>query len=138
MSTAFKPARVQRPLAATLEHDDRKYVAVSSLSLQVPEGGAILPLRLFSKSEVDVDVLVDGGSPRRRTSGAPRHVTTSRHVRVDGDARLSLRLGDDLEPGTHTVSLRYDRRVQIWLSAPWRGQPRKPLESEWIAGDMDP
>jgi hypothetical protein len=137
---SLKRVRVERPKAAiTLEHANRLYVAgSSSLNVDVPLAGTVLSLSLFSESDVEVVALIDEGSPRRRTSGYPRFVSTARSSRFRGDATFGIVLGDDLEPGTHHVSLRYDRSVKVWLHVPWSGHSRKPQESAWISGDLEP
>ena len=132
-------ARPLRPRAAsTRDHDGRLYVSgATSLSIDVPSNGAVVPLRLLSTDEVEVTVLIDGGEPQRRVFGVPRFVTSARTLKFRGETAFGIVLGDDLQPGRHTVSLRYAAGVKVWLNAPWR-HTHAPLQSSWLAGGFEP
>ncbi len=137
--SSLERARPVRPRAsAVLEHDQRLYASgTTPLTIEVPRSGAVVPLKFFSNEEVEVVVVVDGGEPRRRALGVPRFVTTARTLKFRGDAALGIVLGDDLRPGRHVVSLRYADGAKVWLRAPWR-HTHAPLESAWLAGELDP
>jgi hypothetical protein len=123
----------------TQKHDTRAFVpATTPLYVDVPSGGPVaMPFTLFSKDPTSVLVLVDGGRPIRRAAGTATAMTVSRFVPVEGETRAALVLGDDLSPGTHTLSFR-TKGGAAWVHVPWVQGPSLPAETGWISGDFQP
>jgi len=131
---AARPARV-----SSIRRDG--YVFVSSeapvfVQLRNDRPG-LAPMRLFSDAPTDVVIRVDGGRPGRRNAFAPRVVTTSRRLRVDGETRATLVLGDDLSSGKHALSFEANPGTRVWVHLPWVRRPGREQRSEWISGDFD-
>jgi hypothetical protein len=101
----------------------------------------VVLLRLYSRTPTDVVLRVDGGRPKRRSSGLATHVTSDRRVHVDGEATAVVLLGDDLARGTHTIEAVAPPGQKVWVHAHWqKGKSRKQsyAPARWIAGDFGP
>jgi len=135
-SSHLAVAHVQRPVAApTLRRDGRLFVTADrTFSLRARGEPLAVPLRFYSTSgPSEVLITVDGDRPKRR-AGIATTLTRPRRIRVDGDARATFVVGDDLTPGEHTVTVRASDGV--WVHLPWtRGAPRM---TTWVSGDFDP
>jgi len=82
-------------------------------------GPIVLPVRIYAPRAVDVSVRVDGGAPRRRATGFVERVTVPRVITVLDEVRSAIVLGDDLEPGRHTLSFDVPRGKRAWVHLPW-------------------
>lgn len=130
------------PHAASIKHEGRTYVSsISPLEVRIDRDAIprVVFLRLYSRTPMEVVLRVDGGSPRRRSSGITTHVTSDRRVHVDGEATAVVLLGDDLAPGAHTVEAVAPPGKEVWVHARWeKGKSRKQsfAPARWIAGDF--
>ena len=82
-------------------------------------GPIVLPVRIYAPRAVDVSVRVDGGTPRRRAIGLVERVTVPRVMTAVDEVRSAIVLGDDLEPGLHTLSFEVPRGKRAWVHLPW-------------------
>ena len=132
--------RVLLPLlVGSRKREGRTFVPTSApIPFEVPEGHASrLFLRLLPDVPADVRVLIDGGQPRRRLTGLATAITAGRIVHADGETKLSLVLGDDLEPGRHVLSFQANRTT-CFVHLPWQKRVRVARDTAWIVGDFQP
>jgi hypothetical protein len=126
----------------TVKRGERTYEpSTSTFTLTVgADLPATLPLFLFAEKPVDVNVALDGGTPRRKRGGFARRVTQPHVVHVTGEVRTSIVLGDDLLPGEHTLTVTTPGEP-VWVHAPWTPRPRAPRPPprppHWVEGDLE-
>ena len=132
--------RVARPrVARVIKVAGRSYVPSSTrIPFEVHAGApSRFLLRLLPEQATNVRVLIDGAEPRRRVSGLATSITTRRTVRVDGETKLSLVLGDDLQVGQHVLSFE-SLGASCVVHVPWLKRTSSPLETAWVVGDFEP
>jgi hypothetical protein len=110
--------------------------ASATFTVEVPKRGAVpLPLRLYAPEPLEVTVQIDGGAPHRRRIGAVEHVTTSRTFRASREVRAFVMLGDDLQPGRHSVTFKVPPGKRAWVHMPWV-KVQKPPRPHWIESEF--
>jgi hypothetical protein len=110
--------------------------ATATFFVDVPKHRAVpLPVRVYAPESVQVTVQVDGGAPRRRRIGAPIHVTTSRTFAASREVRAFVILGDDLQPGKHSVAFKIPPGKKVWVHLPWVKDHRPP-RPHWIESEF--
>ena len=131
--------RVPRPPTVPVTKSDGLSFIPASTPIPFESKAApqTLSVRIRAQVPTDVRVLIDGGEPRRRKSGVVGSVTSARLVRVNGEARISLALGDDLEPGKHLLSFE-SNGVTCLVHLPWAKRARAEPETIWVSGELEP
>jgi hypothetical protein len=132
--------RVALPhVVGSRKRQGRTFIPASTLiPFEVRRGASSrLYLRLLAEPPADVQVLIDGGEPHRRRSGLATSITVGRMVHAEGEAKLSLVLGDDLEPGRHLLSFQPTQSKCV-VHLPWQKPVRAPRQTAWVVGDFQP
>jgi hypothetical protein len=131
--------RVTRPhsVGVTKSHGLSFIPAPTAIPFESHAASQTFSLRLLAAQPTDVRVVVDGGQPRRRKSGVASAITTARVVHVNGESRITLAIGDDLEPGRHILSFQ-SSEVACSIHLPWARHARAEPEMAWVSGDLEP
>jgi hypothetical protein len=136
-STRMGLARVVRPRVPEILHRHGRLFEPASVRFTVDAGPGpvVLAAQIVSGARTHVVASIDGGQPRRRWAGIAQRLTRSVAVTVDGEARATVVIGDDLQPGAHELSFAASPSTPVWVHFPWvhRGAPQMG-ESAWITG----
>ena len=141
LAVSRETLHVRRPVDVAVSfHGARSFVpGATHFPIEIPPGrSGKLRVRLLSDRPVDVTVRIDGEVPRRRRGGLATSITTTRHVHVEGEAKLVVWLGDDLEPGRHVLTFeRSQPSANLAVHLPWAKRARALVASAWLSGDFD-
>jgi hypothetical protein len=138
--------RVSNPPKDVRMVDNRAYEKAGDEPYVIQTDGDAhwLTLRFIADAPCDVTARIDGGKPRRKLEGLAQHVTVTHSIHVpQGESAAVVVLGDDLDVGTHELTLQVAPGT-AWVHVPWI-RPRKAKKQttpqntapKWVGGDFD-